>query len=84
MTAKATIQQQIEGIAQKQYAKWMIGVTRDPVARKARLGNPLSWLHWQADSHQDAMDILEHFVNAGMKEAGTAETNALFVFVFLK
>lgn len=66
MATAATIIQQIENTVQGAYSDWQIGLTDDSATRKAQLGNPLSWLQWQADSIQAAMDIVAYFKKLGM------------------
>jgi len=70
MTSKSDIRKQIESTVGGRYRDWQIGVTEDPLVRKAQLGNPLTWLQWQADSEESAGEIRDEFVNKGMMLSG--------------
>ncbi len=82
MASKKTIVQQIEHSIQDEHGAWSIGVTPDPAARKAGLGNPLSWLQWQADSEDAASDILNDLVQSGVNRSGPAGQTGTFVYIF--
>lgn len=79
MTSKADIRKQIENTVGGRYQDWQIGTTEDPVVRKAQLGNPLTWLQWQADSETAAADIRTEFVQKGMILSGAA---GRYVYIF--
>lgn len=82
MASESTIRTQIEQIVGGDYFSWTIGVTDDPVSRKAHHGNPLNWFHWQADSREIATDIKNYFVGKGLKN-GNKETNSgVFIYLF--
>ncbi|MFQ5652415.1 MAG: hypothetical protein ACE5IY_20990 [bacterium] len=83
MASEATIIQQVEMTVQGQYSKWKIGITDGPARRRAQLGNPLSWLHWQADSEEIARAVKHHFLSCGMHKAGRAKSVGHFVYILL-
>jgi len=83
MASEATIKAQIEKIVGDIYSEWEIGVTDDPTNRKAQLGNPLSWIHWKADSEQAARNIKLYFLQKGMKSVGRAPKSANYVYLLL-
>jgi hypothetical protein len=82
MTSKTTIRKQIESTVGGRYSDWQIGLTAEPVARKAKLGNPLNWLQWQADSQQSAREIREEFANKGMRPSSRTDKIGQWVFIF--
>jgi len=82
MASEAIIISQIENTVGGKYSGWKIGITDKPALRKAQVGNPLSWLQWQADSHQAAKNVLQYFLQKGMKHSGTANKSADFVYIF--
>lgn len=82
MVSASTIIQQIESAVGGRYSDWQIGVTDDTVARRAKLGNPLTWLQWQVKSDQDAQKILNDFLQKGMKKFGSVKS-AKFVYILL-
>ena len=67
MATENYIIRQIEGIAAGKYTEWQIGLTDEPLNRKAQLGNPLTWLHWKADSEQEARNAERFFLDKGLK-----------------
>lgn len=85
MTSKATIRKQIEGAVAGNHTSWHIGVTGDPVARKAQLGTPLNWLQWEAESEPTALDIQDEFVKKGMLLSGSSEKSGKsgkYIYIF--
>jgi hypothetical protein len=83
MASEKTIIRQIEKTVGVSYSDWKIGITDDPAQRKAALGNPLNWLHWQADSIQGAQNVFRYFVQKGMKRSGVANKTATYVYIFV-
>ena len=83
MATQETIVQQIERTVGGEYHDWQIGLTDDSSGSKAALGNPLSWLQWQADSADEAVGILDYFVQKGMQSVGKITRSGEFVFVLL-
>ncbi len=61
MASENYIIRQIEDIAAGKYKEWQIGLTDKPLNCKAQLGNPLTWLHWKADSEQEALNAERFF-----------------------
>ena len=82
MASENYIIRQIEDIAARKYTKWQIGLTDEPLNRKAQLGNPLIWLHWKADSEQDARNVERFFLDKGLKGT-SATTTAAGVYVYI-
>lgn len=84
MPSETTIKRQIETTVSGKYSDWHIGVTDDPLVRKAQLGNPLSWLQWPAESTKSALNILKYFKSKGMKPTDVgAEESGKYVYIFL-
>lgn len=83
MASEAVIIKQIENVVQGKYFDWMIGLTDNPLHRKAELGNPLSFLQWKANSEQDAKNVELHFLLKGMQSAGIAPKSAVHVYILL-
>ncbi len=73
---------QIEDIAAGKYKEWQIGLTDEPLKCKAQLGNPLTWLHWKADSEQEALNAERFFLDKGLKGT-SATTTAPGVYVYI-
>jgi len=69
MADKKTILKQIESVVQARRADWRVGSTANATETKARSGNPLDWLQWQADSADDASEIVESLVAGGVKRS---------------
>lgn len=82
MASKNTIVQQIENTIQGEFSSWSVGVTSDPAVRKAQLGNPLSWLQWQADSDKVAKQALDEIVGKGARRSGPVSQSGTFVYIF--
>jgi len=61
MASENYIIRQIEDITAGKCTEWQIGLTNEPLSYKAQLGNPLTWLHWKADSEQEARDTERFF-----------------------
>ena len=83
MASDAIIKAQIERIVSGRYSEWGIGVTDDPTNRKAQLGNPLSWIQWNADSGDAARNIKRYFLQKGFKSVGRAPKSANYVYILL-
>ena len=83
MAATITIIDQIEKTVDGNYEDWQIGLTDNSALRKSQMGNPLSWLQWQADSHDEAFKIVEHFLKKGMGDAGGDKSLGDFVYILL-
>lgn len=81
MASENYIIRQIEDIAAGKYTKWQIGLTDEPLKRKAQLGNSLTWLHWKADSEQEARNAERFFLDRGMKSAGETTGPAVYVYI---
>lgn len=82
MTLEATIKKQISHTAGNDYSTWTIGVTNKPALRKARVGNPLSWLQWKADSEQAALNVERYFLQRGMKQDKGVPSEGHYVYIF--
>lgn len=82
MALQTTIIQQIETTVQGKYGGWRIGITADPQKERARFGNPLDWLHWQADTDAAATAVRTHFIGLGMQGAGEPENKGTYVYIF--
>jgi len=82
MTSKATIRKQIESAVAGSCASWHIGVTDEPVARKARLGTPLNWLQWEAESEKVALEIREEYIKRGMQVSGNSDSPGRYIYIF--
>lgn len=84
MASKATIITQIERTTEGQYADWQIGITDDPMNRRAQLGHPLSWVHWQTNSRKQAEAIRQYFLSKGMSYAGKIKETGNYVYILLQ
>ncbi len=83
MASASYIIRQIENITAGKHRKWQIGLTDEPLNRKAQLGNPLTWLHWKADSEQEARNAERFFLDGGMKNAGQTTGPAVYVYILI-
>ena len=83
MATELIIIEQIERTVNGKYAEWQIGITDDSARRKAKLGNPLSWLQWQANSVQAARAVVQYFLAKGMHDGGCDSKSADFVYILL-
>lgn len=81
MASEAEIKAAIEGKVTT-YSLWTIGVTDDPVRRKAEHGNPQYWAQWKADSETAARNVEKHFLDKGMKGGGGGGGTADYVYIF--
>ncbi|MFQ5637537.1 MAG: hypothetical protein ACE5IR_06030 [bacterium] len=81
MASEKIIKQQISHTVKGKYEDWLIGVTDDPIARKAQLGNPLDWLLWEADSEDVATKVKKHFVRLCMKSSRSPAKSGKFVYI---
>jgi hypothetical protein len=79
MASAADVITQITRTVDGSYSEWHIGVTDDPVARKARVGNPLTWVHWKVDSTNEARLVVEHFLDLGMQQSGHLLGDTVFI-----
>ncbi len=82
MASENYIIRQIEDIAAGKYKEWQIGLTDEPLNCKAQLGNPLTWLHWKADSEQEALNAERFLLDKGLKST-RATTTAPGVYVYI-
>ena len=71
MDSEITIITQIERTVNSHYRDWQIGTTNNPKSKKASVGNPLVWTHWQASTKRAANYIMFYFLQKGMHNAGT-------------
>jgi len=82
MESESTIIKEIENtVAGGAYSDWQIGITKDPIQQKAHLGNPLIWVHWEADSVKTARNVYNHFLQKGMKSVSPPAKRATFVYI---
>jgi hypothetical protein len=82
MASEATIKRQIAHTVGDDYSSWTIGVTQQPVVRKAQVGNPLSWLHWKANSERVALNVERHFLQKGMKPDTRVISSGQYVYIY--
>jgi hypothetical protein len=83
MASAMIIIEQIEKTVDGAYSEWQIGITDDSARTKTQLGNPLSWLQWQADSTREAISVVNYFIEKGMQDAGCTTKSADFVYILL-
>ena len=83
MASSLIIIEQIERTVNGAYSDWQIGITDDSALTKALLGNPLSWLQWQANSTEEAVAVVNHFAEKGMKNLGCRTKSADYVYILL-
>ena len=81
MASDKYIIRQVKDITTGKYTKWQIGLTGEPLNRKAQLGNPLTWLHWKADSEQEARNVEQFFLDKGLQGTGATHWPGLYVFI---
>ena len=81
MASENYIIRQVKEITTGKYTKWQIGLTGEPLNRKAQLGNPLTWLHWKADSEQEARNVERFFLDEGLKGAGATTGSGVYVYI---
>ena len=81
MASEHYIIRQVNEIATGNYTKWQIGVTGEPLNRKAQLGNPLTWLHWKADSEQEARNVERFFLDKGLRGTGATTGSGVYVYI---
>ena len=81
MASENYIIRQVKEITTGKYTKWQIGLTGEPLNRKAQLGNPLTWLHWKADSEQEARNVERYFLDKGMQDTGTTTGQGAYVYI---
>ncbi len=81
MASENYIIRQIEDIAAGKYSKWQIGLTDKPLNCKAQFGSPLTWLHWKADSEQEAKNAGRFFLDRGMYSADETTTAGVYVYI---
>ena len=73
---------QIEDITAGKYKDWQIGLTDEPLNCKAQLGNPLAWLHWKADSEQEARNAERFLLDKGLKGTkATPSESGVYVYI---
>mgnify|MGYP001300021100 CR=1 FL=1 len=64
------------------YYVWYIGITDSPANCKTLYDSP-NILFWQAESPKIALEIEQHFLHKGMKDAyGREGKNPDYVFIF--
>ncbi len=81
MASENYIIRQVKEITTGKYTKWQIGLTGEPLNRKAQLGNPLTWLHWKADSEQEAQNVERFFLDKGWKGTGATTGSGVYVYI---
>ncbi len=82
MASENYIIRQIADITAGKYTEWQIGLTNEPLSYKAQLGNPLTWLHWKADSEQEARNTERFFLDKGLKGTrGTTTGPGVYVYI---
>ena len=81
MASENYIIRQVKDNTIGKYTKWQIGLTGEPLNCKAQLGNPLTWLHWKADSEQEARNAERFFLDRGMKSADQTTGPAVYVYL---
>lgn len=81
MASENYIVRQIEEIVEGEPSRWLIGVSDEPIKRKAELGNSLTWLHWKADSAREARGVEQYFLGKGMQISGKTSKPALYVYI---
>lgn len=81
MASESAIKAAIEGIIVSP-SNWTIGVTDDPVHRKAEHGNPSGWRHWDADTETAARNVESYFIAKGMKGGTGGGGRADYVYIF--
>ena len=72
------VKSQTDGV----YSKWRIGRANDVEESKTQHGNPDSWLDWDADTVEDAIQVESYFVENGMRLEGAGYGDADFIYVF--
>ena len=76
------IQNDIGSIVGSQYSLWTIGITADPVHRKQKHANPLSWQQWETTSETAARQIKKHFLAKGCQGTTEVSQNPDHVYIF--
>jgi hypothetical protein len=77
------IEDRLDSSPKKSYNLWNIGVTADWAECKKRNNYPLHFLCWPAESHQEAVEIKNRFVEKGMTEVQcdrNSEKPVVFIF----
>jgi hypothetical protein len=68
------------------YKLWTIGITDDPVRRKAehesKGENTKYWKEWEADSEAIARNVESYFLNKGMKGGTGGGEHPTYVYIF--
>lgn len=86
MTKKEIINSIESKVGSSSYSSWTIGLTDDPVERKAAHKkdgkNVSSWEHWETDFEQVGRDVEQYFIKKGMKGGTGGDTGAQYVYVF--
>jgi hypothetical protein len=83
MATQAKIIQQIERAVDGDYQDWKIGLTDDSALRKAQMGDPQSWVQWQANSVEEAIEIIQFFRVKGMTTTGLDNRTGEFIYILL-
>ncbi|MFQ5675796.1 MAG: hypothetical protein ACE5G1_07875 [bacterium] len=81
MASENYIVRQIEEIVEGEHSRWLIGVTDEPIKRKAELGNSLTWLHWKADTEKEARNVERYFLGMGMQISVKTSKPAVYVYI---
>lgn len=68
--------------SEQAYSKWRIGRANDATDANNQHGNPDSWRDWDAETADDAIEVVEYFVDKGMRKEGVGYGGADFVYVF--
>lgn len=68
------------------YSSWTIGITDNPVTRKAQHENEgrnvKRWQNWKTDSEEDGRQIEKYFLNKGMQGDTGGGGKAGYIYIF--
>lgn len=64
------------------YEQWKIGLTDNPERLEARLNYPGFWRYWKADSTADAREVVQFFVQRGMKQQPDDGRDPTYVYLY--
>jgi len=89
MTAKATITSEINTTVGSIHTAYRIGITHDPVERKAywtSKGGTTHWKQWETDSLADAQAIESYFIQQKKMKGGEggdmSASKKTYVYIF--
>ena len=87
MASAVLIQQEIDKlVVHFRYSDWTIGVSDDPVMRRAEHEldgeDTPRWRQWEADTESEARNVEALFIGQGMKGGVGGRGRANFVYVF--